>query len=75
MHLLVRSVVWCRSDANSAQNRFKNVRSVQFACLIFLAASSFSSFRGTEASASIHFVQFGSFSSVHELFQPLVEPR
>ena len=60
MRLLVRSVVWCRSDANSVLNRFKNVRSVQFTCLIGLAASSFSSVRGMEASASVYFVQFSS---------------
>ena len=63
--LLVWDVVWCRSDPNSVQNRLKGVRSVQFACLIGSAASSFKSGRGTGAKClrSVRLVQFIQFSS------------
>ena len=57
-HLLVRGVAWCSGDANSVLNRLKRVRSVQFACLIGWATSSFSLVRGTGPSASVQFVEF-----------------
>ena len=61
----VRGVVWCRSDPNSVRNRFKRVRSVQFACQIGSAANSFSSVRRTGAKClrSVRLVQFIQFSS------------
>ena len=67
------SVVLCGSDVNSVQNRFKRVRSVQFTCLIGPAVSSLNSVRGTEPSVSVQFIQFSSFSSVLELFWPLLD--
>ena len=61
--VLVRGVVWCRSDANSVQKCLKTARSAQFACLIASADSSFSSVRGTgdkcfRSVRSVHPVQF-----------------
>ena len=64
-YLLLRDVMWCQSDATSAQNRLPKVRSVQFACLIGSTDSSFSSVRGTVAKSlrsvlSVQFIQFSS---------------
>ena len=67
--LLVRGAMWCRRDAISVQNCSHRVRSIQFACLTGLTASSFTSVRSRGLSVSVQFVQFSSFSSVHELFR------
>ena len=62
--------LWCRSDANSVQNRLKRVRSVQFACPIGSAASSFSSVRGRGAKCliSARSVQFTNSSGPDEQY-------
>ena len=60
--LLGWGVMCCRSDAMSVQNHLKRVRTVQFACLIRSAASSFSTGYGDTG--------YDQFSSVHELFRP-----
>ena len=51
--LLVRGVVWCRSEVNSVHNRLKRVLSVKITCLIRSSGSSFNSVRGTGSSASV----------------------
>ena len=51
--LLVRGVVWCRSEVNSVHNRLKRVLSVKITCLIGSSGSSFSSVRCTGSSASV----------------------
>ena len=58
--LRVWDVVWCQCDANSVQNRFQKVRSIQFACFIGSTASSFSSVHDTAAKSlrSVRSVQF-----------------
>ena len=63
--LYVRDVVWCQSDAKSVRNCLQKGRSVQFACLIWSTASSFSSVQGTAAKSlrSVRSVQFVQFSS------------
>ena len=60
--LLVRGLVLCRSDANSFQNCLRRVCSVQFACLIGSASSSF-----VQIGAWGQVPPFSTFSSVHSV--------
>ena len=62
--LLVRGVVWCRSDTNSVQNYFNRVRSVHQHAWVGCQFIQFSS--GTGVKSSVQFVQFssGTFSAL-----------
>ena len=68
-----RCGVVSRSDANSAQNRFKRVQfsSVHLPNRVGCRSVQFSSWHGEKRLRS---VQFSSFSSVHELFRPCKVP-